>query len=93
MQHKLQLISTEESGYLSQYSDWDTPTGRSAFDSGQWQRCFLFPPVVGPTQPPTQWVPGIKRQRREAGHSSPTNAAAKNAWSYTSTIPYVFMAW
>jgi hypothetical protein len=26
-------------------------------------------------------------------HSPPSNAEVKNAWSYTSTTPYVFMAW
>jgi hypothetical protein len=45
-----------------------------------------------PTQPPIQWVLGalsqvIKRLRREAGHSPPSSAEVKNAWSYTSTPP------
>jgi hypothetical protein len=35
-------------------------------------------PVLGPIQPPLQWVPetlylGVKRQGREAGHSSPNS--------------------
>jgi hypothetical protein len=30
---------------------------------------------------------------READHSPPSNAEAKNAWSYTSTHQYTFMAW
>jgi hypothetical protein len=29
---------------------------------------------------------------READHSPPSSAEVKNAWSYTSTPPYVFMA-
>jgi len=29
----------------------------------------------------------------EADHSPPSSAEVKNAWSYTSTPPYVFMAW
>jgi hypothetical protein len=37
--------------------------------------------------------PGIKRPRREADHSPPSSAEDKNAWSYTSTPQYVFMAW
>jgi hypothetical protein len=54
--------------------------------------------VLGPTQPPIQWVPGalslgVKRPRREADHSSPSSAEVKNAWSYTFTPHYVFMAW
>jgi hypothetical protein len=55
-------------------------------------------PVFGPTQPPIQWVPGplspgVKRLGREADHSLPTSAEAKNKWIYTSTPRYVFMAW
>jgi hypothetical protein len=36
---------------------------------------------------------GVKRWEREADHSLPYNAEVKNAWSYTSTPPYTFMAW
>jgi hypothetical protein len=62
---------------------------------------FLFTTVfrtaLGPTQPPIQWVPGafslgVKRQRREADHSPPSSAEVKNAWIYTSTPQYIFMA-
>jgi len=35
----------------------------------------------------------VKRLRREADHSPPPNAEVKNAWSYTSTSPYVFMVY
>jgi hypothetical protein len=49
-------------------------------------------PALGSTQPPTKWVPGVKRQRREADHSLPTSAEVKKMWIYTSTRPYVFMA-
>jgi hypothetical protein len=37
--------------------------------------------------------PGVKRQGREADHSPPTSAEVKNMWIYTSTPPYVFMAY
>jgi hypothetical protein len=37
--------------------------------------------------------PGLKRPGREADHSPPSSAEVKNAWSYTSTPLYVFMAW
>jgi len=36
---------------------------------------------------------GVKRPRREADHSPPSNAEVKNAWSYISTPQYVFLAW
>jgi hypothetical protein len=49
-------------------------------------------------QPPIQWVPGtlsprVKRPGREADHSPPSSAEVMNAWRYTSTPKYVFMAW
>jgi hypothetical protein len=63
---------------------------------------FLFTTAsrtaLGFTQPPIQWVPGVlslgvKRPGREADHSHPSSAEVKNAWSYTSTPQYVFLAW
>jgi hypothetical protein len=35
--------------------------------------------------------PGVKRPGNEASHSSPYSEEGKN--TYTSTLPYVFMAW
>jgi hypothetical protein len=54
--------------------------------------------ALGPTQPPIQWVQGplslgVKQPGREADHSPPSSTEVKNAWSYTSTSQYVFMAW
>jgi hypothetical protein len=54
--------------------------------------------ALGPTQPPIQWVPGapslgVKRPGREADPSPQSSAEVKNAWRYTSTSQYVFMAW
>jgi hypothetical protein len=54
--------------------------------------------ALEPTQPPIQWVRealslGVKRPGREADHSPPPSAEVKNAWSYTSTPHYAFMAW
>jgi hypothetical protein len=48
--------------------------------------------------PPIQWVPGaiflgVKWPGREDDHSPPSSAEVKNAWSYTSTPQYAFMAW
>jgi len=38
------------------------------------------------------YIPGGKATVRDADHSPPSNAEVKNAWRYTSTTPYVFMA-
>jgi hypothetical protein len=55
--------------------------------------------VLGPTQPPIQWVPGalsqgIKRPGREADHSPPSSARCQRM---TGAVPpflqYAFMAW
>jgi hypothetical protein len=37
--------------------------------------------------------PGLKRPVYEAGHSPPFRTEVKNSWRYTSTHPYVIMAW
>jgi hypothetical protein len=54
-------------------------------------------PALGPTKPPTQWVPGlsqgVKRPGHEADHSPPTSAEVKKMWIYTSTPLYAFKAW
>jgi hypothetical protein len=39
------------------------------------------------TYPRMQRVLGVKRPRREADHSPPSNAEGKNVWSYTSIPP------
>jgi hypothetical protein len=55
-------------------------------------------PVLGPAQSPIHWVTmavslGIERPGLEADHSHPSSSEVKNAWRYTSTPQYVFMAW
>jgi hypothetical protein len=71
------------------------------FDSQQGLGIFLFTTasrmVLGPTQPPIQWVPGalslgVKQPRHKADHL-PSSAKVKNAWNYTSTPQYTFMTW
>jgi len=37
--------------------------------------------------------PGLKWPWREPDHSTPSSTEVKNAWSYTSTPQYAFMAW
>jgi hypothetical protein len=37
--------------------------------------------------------PVVGRPEGEADHSSPPSAEDENVWSYTSTTPYVLMAW
>jgi hypothetical protein len=49
-----------------------------------WEFFSVSRPALGPTQPPTQWVPGVpslrvKKPEREADHSPPTSAEVKNA--------------
>jgi hypothetical protein len=45
-------------------------------------KIFLFSTssrrVLGPTQPPIQWVPGVTRQERGAYHTPPSSTAVKN---------------
>jgi len=64
----------------------------------------LFPFVfasrraLGLTESPTQWVSGtltwgVKQPGREADRSPLPSTEVKNAWNYSSTSPYVFMAW
>jgi hypothetical protein len=53
-------------------------------------------PALGPIQSPIQWEPGtlsqgVKRSGREAEHSSPCSAQAKNAWNCKSTPPYTYV--
>jgi hypothetical protein len=54
--------------------------------------------ALGPTPLPIQRVSGtlslgVKRPRRVADHSPLSSAEVKNAWIYTSTPQYAFMAW
>jgi hypothetical protein len=56
-----------------------------------WTTASAFRPVLGLTQPPIQWIPGvlslwIKRPGREVRHSHPSSAEVKNVWSSTPTL-------
>jgi len=53
-------------------------------------------PALGP-RPLVQWVlgalsMGVKRPKLEANRSLPSSAEVMNAWRYTSSPPYAFMA-
>jgi hypothetical protein len=37
--------------------------------------------------------PAVRQPGRKADHPPPSSAEFKNAWSYTSTPQYAFMAW
>jgi hypothetical protein len=72
------------------------------FDSRQELGIFFFAtasrPILGPTQPPIQLVPGalsplVRGEGYEVDHSPPSRAEIKNAWSYISTHLYVFIVW
>jgi hypothetical protein len=54
--------------------------------------------VLGPTQPPIQWVPGafslgVKRPRREADHSPTSSTEVKECVELYLHSQYAFMAW
>jgi hypothetical protein len=58
----------------------------------------VFRPVLGPTQPPIQWVPGalrmwVKRPGRETHHSHPSTAVVTMRGSVPPLPHYAFMAW
>jgi hypothetical protein len=73
------------------FSDTVTPLAvRAEVDNSGFSTAFK--PVLGLTQPPIQWIPGIKRPGREADHSPPTSAGVRNTWIYTSIPPHVFMS-
>jgi hypothetical protein len=57
--------------------------------------CRVFFPLRLLCDPPSpiQWIPGALAPGHEPEHSPPFSAEIKNAWSYTSTPQYVFMAW
>lgn len=35
----------------------------------------------------------VKRPERETAHLNPSSAEVKNAWSYTSSVTHIFIAW
>jgi len=48
--------------------------------------------IQGPTKTPVQCIPGaLSPMVSQNNHSPPSGAEVENEWSYTSTVPYVFM--
>jgi hypothetical protein len=84
---------TSCSGSSSVYVENELRAGQPGFNSwqGQWWGIFFFTtssrPALGPTKPPIQWAPGVKRPGGEADHSPPSSAEVKNEWSCISTPP------
>jgi hypothetical protein len=72
------------------------------FPAGAIKKFVLFATVsrlaLEPTQAPIRWLLEVlflevKRLGHESDHSPLSSAEGKNAWSHTSTLPYIFMAW
>jgi hypothetical protein len=78
------LIFVSNCSYRSRDSSVGIATGYGLDDQGErefesrYGKNILFSitsrPALGSTQPPIKWVPGVKRQGREADHSPPTGA-------------------
>jgi len=74
---------------------------RSGFESRRGRDFFLLHRVQTGSGAYTASYPmdtgglsmGVKRPGRESNSSPQSSAKCKNAWSYTSTFPYVFMTW
>jgi hypothetical protein len=78
------------------------PIGVREFDSQQRLEIFSSPTRPDRLRGPPSLLPNtyrgalppeVKRQGREADHSSSSSAAVRKAWSYISTPQYVFMQW
>ena len=85
-----------ETSTLSVKSDKTLP----GFEPRQMQKLYVFTKTsrlaLGPTQLPLQWLPrfcpGCKTAGSEVNNSPPFSAEVKHKWSYTSLLPYAFMA-
>jgi hypothetical protein len=87
--HKIAIqlhLVAESCTICSSRSRWPVWKLLDTNDSRRGLGIFLFTTAsrtaLGPTQPPTQWVPGalslgVKRPGREADHSPPSNAKVK----------------
>jgi hypothetical protein len=74
---KLTLMRSNESNSVSDYLKAITELPR--YHSMEWISDTI--------------TPGLKQPRCEADHSPPSSAQFYNEWSYTSTLPFFFLAW
>jgi hypothetical protein len=86
------VLLLKKPGERSRYSDWlqaGRPRGRSS--SPGKVKHFLFSMssklILGPTQPPIQWVPvvlspGVKGSERKIDNSPPSSAKVKKTWMF-----------
>jgi hypothetical protein len=98
----LQVLCVARTARLAQWWPLGWMAEESEFNSQQRQESILCStasrPALVSTQPRKQWVLqalslGVKQLGCEASHSPSPNAKVMNAWRYTSTSPYIFMAW
>jgi hypothetical protein len=91
--HLVQVLVDSWVGRATGYGLDDRMIG---FDSRRGLGIFIFTtasrPVLGPSQPPIQWVPGalsagVKRPGREADHPYPSSAEVRECVELTSTPP------
>jgi hypothetical protein len=97
LQHKAVMNYLQVGLIFSRYSEWlRAVRPRNQISSPGRVKKFLFSTssilVLGPTQPPVQWVPGalsprLNRPGREVDQSPTTSAEMKKIWIYTSTSP------
>jgi hypothetical protein len=96
--YKLKCELFRRPGYLSRYSNYTMGWTTNILGFDCWQEHEIFRRLaLGPIQPTVQWlltVPSleIKRKERKNNWQLPSSAEVKNAWSYTSARPYIFMA-
>jgi hypothetical protein len=80
-------IGGRAAGIATGYGLDGRPRGRSSIPGREKNFHFSISsrPALGPSQPTIQSVPGVKRPRRQANHSSPTSAEVKKTWVYIPT--------
>jgi hypothetical protein len=96
--YRIQFNTGRRDSPVSMLTDWMTGILFPVWANNFYILATASTPALGPTLPPIQWVSwvlpgGVKLPSCEADHPPPPSAEVKNAWSYSSTPPCVFMAW